>query len=285
MLNEMRFHIPPSEMEGEDPVEEFRDQVMKKASVVTTSGDAIAIFRDIKCLSPRGRYGYTTRVQMWMVFLISSFLFRYDIKIFPTFFHLHGRTFDYKISTSSVVRLFLLPDRDQRDMHFIVNVDPPLKQGILKIVTPQIKRISCSHIKCLTLFIPLHHPVSLLSGNTRYHYLVFSFKQEEEIEIELPFTDEEVKEKFDGKLEREMNGSTFEVLSKILKALTGKKVTIPGTFVGHSGTPAVSCSHKTQSGFIYPLERGFIFLYKPPIYIRFDEVRNIDFERSGGSTR
>ena len=58
-------------------------QVMKKASVVTTSGDAIAIFREIKSLSPHGRY---------------------EIKVFPTYIHLHGKTFDYKIAASSVMR-------------------------------------------------------------------------------------------------------------------------------------------------------------------------------------
>lgn len=55
--------------------------------------------------------------------------------------------------------------------------------------------------------------------------------------------------------------------------------------MGHSGTPAISCSHKAAAGFIYPLDRGFIFVYKPPIYIRYDEVKNVSFERSGGSTR
>ena len=63
------------------------------------------------------------------------------------------------------------------------------------------------------------------------------------------------------------------------------QVTHPGGFLGHSGTPAITCSHKAASGFIYPLERGFIFVYKPPIYIRYDEVRAVAFERSGGSTR
>lgn len=216
-------------MAGDDPVETFREQVMRKASVVTTSGDAIAIFREISCLSPRGRY---------------------DIKIFPTYIHLHGKTFDYKIPSSSVMRLFILPHKDQRQMHFAVNLDPPIKQG-----------------------------------QTRYHFLVFNFKMEDEEEIELPFTDEELKEKFDGKLEREMNGPTYEVLSKILKAVVNKKITVPGSFLGHNGTPALTCSHKAASGFIYPLERGLIFIYKPPIYLRYDEIKSVAFERSGGSTR
>ncbi len=62
-------------------------------------------------------------------------------------------------------------------------------------------------------------------------------------------------------------------------------MTLPGNFLGHSGTPAITCSYKAASGFVYPLERAFIFVYKPPIYIRYDEIRAVEFERSGGSTR
>lgn len=51
---EMRFFIPPSELAGDvDAVEAFQKQVMNKASVISVSGDAIAIFREIQCLTPR----------------------------------------------------------------------------------------------------------------------------------------------------------------------------------------------------------------------------------------
>lgn len=51
---EMRFYIPSNELAGDkDPVEAFQQQVMKKASVISVSGDAIAIFREIQCLTPR----------------------------------------------------------------------------------------------------------------------------------------------------------------------------------------------------------------------------------------
>lgn len=53
-LMEMRFHIPTSEMAGDlDPVDAFHQQVMNKASVISVSGDAIAIFRELQCLTPR----------------------------------------------------------------------------------------------------------------------------------------------------------------------------------------------------------------------------------------
>lgn len=43
----------------------------------------------------------------------------------------------------------------------------------------------------------------------------------------------------------------------------------------HSGTPAVMCAHKQASGFLYPLEKGFVYVHKPPMYIRFEEVCTI----------
>jgi len=230
-LSEMRFHIPITELAGDvDPAEAFKEKVVDKANIAMTStGTDIASFREITSLSPRGRY---------------------DIKMYPTFIHLHGKTFDYKIPVSTVIRLFLLPHKDQRQMFFCVNLDPPIKQG-----------------------------------QTRYHYLVLSFMQDEETEIELELTDEELKEKYDGKLEKEMKGPTFELVSKLMKVLVNRKITVPGSFVGHTGTPAIACSFKAASGFVYPLERGFIFVYKPPIFIKYEDVKHVNFARSGGSNR
>ncbi|KAG9434226.1 FACT complex subunit Ssrp1 [Apis mellifera carnica] len=228
-LMEMRFHIPVSDSADQDPVEAFHQQVMEKASVISVSGDAIAIFREIQCLTPRGRY---------------------DIKIFQSFFQLHGKTFDYKIPMSTVLRLFLLPHKDNRQMYFVVSLDPPIKQG-----------------------------------QTRYHYLVLLFNQEEETSIELPFSEKELKEKYEDKLPKELSGPTFEVLGKVMKVIINRKLTGPGNFISHSGTLAISCSFKAAAGYLYPLERGFIYVHKPPIHIRFEEIASVNFARGGGSTR
>lgn len=53
----------------------------------------------------------------------------------------------------------------------------------------------------------------------------------------------------------------------------------------NSGTQSVQCSYKAATGFLYPLERGFIFVHKPPMHIRFDEVTSVHFARGSGSTR
>lgn len=228
-LMEMRYHIPTTESSETDPVENFYNNIIKKASVLSVSGDAIAIFNEIQCLTPRGRY---------------------DIKVFQSFFQLHGKTYDYKIPLSTVLRLFLLPHKDNRQMFFVVSLDPPIKQG-----------------------------------QTRYHYLVLLFGMEEETTIELPFTDKELKDKYEDKLTKEMSGPIYEVLGKIMKVIINRKLTGPGSFIGHSGTPAVSCSFKAAAGYLYPLERGFIYVHKPPLHIRFEEISCVNFARGGGSTK
>ncbi|XP_023727049.2 FACT complex subunit Ssrp1-like, partial [Cryptotermes secundus] len=98
---------------------------------------------------------------------------------------------------STVLRLFILPHKDSRQMFFVVSLDPPIKQG-----------------------------------QTRYHYLVFLFGQEEDITIELPLTDEELQEKYEGKLSKEITGPTYEVMGKVMKAIVNRKITVPGGFVG-----------------------------------------------------
>ncbi|KAM3965239.1 structure specific recognition protein [Aphomia sociella] len=228
-LMEMRFHIPTNELAGDmDAVEAFHQQVMNKASVISVSGDAIAIFRELQCLTPRGRY---------------------DIKVFQTFFQLHGKTFDYKIPMSTVLRLFLLPHKDTRQMFFVVSLDPPIKQG-----------------------------------QTRYHYLVLLFGIEEETSLELPFTEEELKDKYEGKITKELSGPTYEVLAKIMKVIINRRVTGPGDFLGHHKTPAIACSYKAAAGYLYPLEKGFIYVHKPPVHIRFEEIASVNFARGGASS-
>lgn len=43
---------------------------------------------------------------------------------------------------------------------------------------------------------------------------------------------EELKEKYEGKLEKELSGPTYEVLGKIMKNIINRKVTGPGAFIG-----------------------------------------------------
>ncbi|KAL4224373.1 FACT complex subunit ssrp1 [Mactra antiquata] len=227
-LMELRFHIPGDQTNQDSNVQDFYNQVMENADIIQATGDAVCVFPEVQCLTPRGRY---------------------DIKMYTTFLQLHGKTFDYKVPYTSVLRLFLLPHKDGRQIFFVVSLDPPIKQG-----------------------------------QTRYHFLILLFYKDDEMTLECGLGDE-LEERYEGKLQKEMIGPEYEIVSKVFKAVTTRKITVPGSFMGHSGTPAISCSYKAATGLLYPLERGFIFVHKPPVHIRFDELAAVNFARSAGSTR
>jgi structure-specific recognition protein 1 len=64
-------------------------------------------------------------------------------------------------------------------MYFVMNLDPPIKQGM-----------------------------------TRYPFLILLFNKDDEVSLDLPQTPEELESKFGGKLDKEMVGPTYEVLSR-----------------------------------------------------------------------
>uniref|UniRef100_A0A8C1GWE2 FACT complex subunit SSRP1 n=1 Tax=Cyprinus carpio TaxID=7962 RepID=A0A8C1GWE2_CYPCA len=207
----------------------FAQNVLSKADVIQATGDAVCIFKELQCLTPRGRY---------------------DIRIYPTFLHLHGKTFDYKIPYTTVLRLFLLPHKDQRQMFFVISLDPPIKQG-----------------------------------QTRYHFLILLFSKDEELSLALNMSEDEVEKRYEGKLSKNMSGPLFEIVSRVMKALVNRKITVPGNFQGHSGSQCITCAYKASSGLLYPLERGFIYVHKPPVHLRFEEISCVNFARGTTTTR
>jgi len=65
----------------------------------------------------------------------------------------------------------------------------------------------------------------------------------------------------------------------VFKVLTGKKITIPKTFKSKDGGRAIKCSLKANEGYLFPLERSFFFVHKPPTHIRFEDISSVDFLR------
>ena len=46
---------------------------------------------------------------------------------------------------------------------------------------------------------------------------------------------------------------------------------------------AISCSCRATSGYLYPLDKGFIFVHKPALFIKFEDVATVNFERMATS--
>ncbi|RHZ65154.1 hypothetical protein Glove_319g134 [Diversispora epigaea] len=244
-LVEMRFYVPGSTVvtkegesekskNGSDEEEEeeeeemsaaklFFETVKEKADLTQVSGEGIVLFQDVLLLTPRGRY---------------------DIEMFPTFFRLRGKTYDYKIQQSSVVSLFLLPKLDDLHEMFVIGLDPPLRQG-----------------------------------QTLYHFLVLQFKKEEEREFQLNLDDETVQKEYGGKLELQYEAPVFEVFSTVFHVLTKKKIIRPSGFQSQHDEVAVKCSLKANEGYLYPLEKCFLFIPKPPTLIKTSDIEKVIFSR------
>ena len=43
---------------------------------------------------------------------------------------------------------------------------------------------------------------------------------------------EEIEERFDGKLQKTMSGPMYEVVSRVVKHLVQRKITVPGSYKG-----------------------------------------------------
>ncbi|KAI8089416.1 uncharacterized protein BX664DRAFT_280352 [Halteromyces radiatus] len=211
----------------------FYDNVKSKLEFSQMTTENIVQFQEVLCLTPRGRY---------------------NIDMYQDFLRLRGKTYDYKILYSNIIKLFLLLKPDEVHVLFVIGLDPPLRQG-----------------------------------QTKYPFLVFQFVREDEIDVDLNLDDAKLDEKYENKLQKHYEAPTYEVVSTIFRALTGRRVAVPGTYRSHHGAHALKCSMKANEGYLYPLEKSFLFIPKPTTFIPFNEIGVVNFSRvgtqSGGSSR
>ncbi|OCH85951.1 SSrecog-domain-containing protein [Obba rivulosa] len=168
---------------------------------------------------------------------------RYDVDMFREFLRLRGKTYDYKIMYSSISKLFLLPKDDQHVL-FILGLNNPIRQG-----------------------------------QTRYQYLVMQFSREEEITAELNMEEEEVA-KYD-RLKKNYEDPTFEVVSGVFRALSGKKIIGAGSFQSHNGHPGIKANLKAVQGDLFMLEKFIFFVSKQPTLIELSDIHQVVFSRLG----
>ncbi|KAI5475287.1 hypothetical protein MNV49_001669 [Pseudohyphozyma bogoriensis] len=213
--------------EGEMAAQVFHDAVKEKADIGEVAGEAITTISDILCLTPRGRF---------------------DIDMHADFLRLRGKTYDYRIGYPQIQKLFLLPKPDDIHCQFVVNIDPPIRQG-----------------------------------QTRYPYLVMQFVKEEILELDLNIDEETIKDKYEGHLKTKYDDPAFEVVSLLFRVLASKKVTTPGNFQSHDGQSAVKCNVKANEGQLYLLEKQLLFISKQPTLVPLAEIASVTIARVGGN--
>ncbi|KAI0127711.1 FACT complex subunit pob-3 [Xylariales sp. AK1849] len=174
---------------------------------------------------------------------------RFDIDMYESSFRLRGKTYDYKIQYDHVKKFMVLPKPDDLHCMLCIGLDPPLRQG-----------------------------------QTRYPFLVMQCKKDEEITIDLNLTDEQLAESYKDKLQPHYEQPLHQVITYCFKGLAAKKIVSPAKdFQTHRQQTGIKCSIKASEGFLYCLEKAFMFVPKPATYISYDQTASITFSRVGGA--
>ena len=157
--------------------------------------------------------------------------------------HMQGAQYAYKIKYEDINSLFLLPKADGGRMAFVISLEKPIRQG-----------------------------------NQKYQNLVLdTHKVEHSMRINL--TEEEIASSYDGQLSPEMTMPMSSLIAKVFKVLAQKKVFIPKQFQSARDSFCVRCSIKANDGLLYPLAKSFIFINKPTIIIKFEDIEYVEFKR------
>ena len=159
-----------------------------------------------------------------------------------TYMKMQSSTLDFKVQYSSIVRVYLLPKPHSNQSHAVIALDPPIRKG-----------------------------------QTFYPHILAMFNDDEHLTV-VPNLEPAMKEKFPT-LEASYDGSVGEVFVRVLKNLAGVKLTRQSAFTASAGGHAIRVSHKADVGLLYPLEKAFFYVPKPPLLLHYSEVDEVEFER------
>ncbi|QDZ20900.1 SSRP1 domain-containing structure-specific recognition protein [Chloropicon primus] len=178
---------------------------------------------------------------------------RYEVQLHMNFLKLVGQSQDFKIRYTSIMRVFVLPKVHQPQTLVVLSLDPPIRKG-----------------------------------QTFYPHVLFQFHNDDMEEVHLNLSDEQLQKKNEvngnGIPDRNFNGPSSDVFAKVVRGLAGAKISRPVKFKNSSGDGhCVRCSYKSDDGYLFPLEKAFFYVQKPPILILFDDIESVEFQRQSMS--
>ncbi|KLJ06355.1 FACT complex subunit pob3 [Blastomyces silverae] len=246
-LVEMRFYIPGTALKKEKPEGEEDDKSIDGEEAEEQNA-ANLFYETLMDKAEIGDVAGDTFATFLDVLHLTP-RGRFDIDMYESSFRLRGKTYDYKIQYQSIKKFFLLPKNDDTHTLITLGLDPPLRQG-----------------------------------QTRYPFLVMQLKLDDEISIDLNMTDESLQTRYKDKLEAHYEEPIHQVVTKVFRGLSGKKVVMPSRdFVSHHGHSGVKCSIKANEGLLFCLDKSFMFVPKPATYVQIENISVITMSRVGGA--
>jgi structure-specific recognition protein 1 len=162
---------------------------------------------------------------------------KHDLEFFRQAMKVHGKTQTYSVRYVNIARLFLLT-LPGNEVCLVLGLDQPLRQG-----------------------------------QQLNNFLVFTMPKDLAI---VPNLREDKMKAYDMPL-----GNTQPVhviLAKLLKDMSAKPIIAPASeLVTANGCHCIRASHKAQAGNLFPMKKSMIFITKPVVWIRYDDIDRIEF--------
>lgn len=168
---------------------------------------------------------------------------KYALKFTPTTMQMLGSPYTFNISYENLDSSFMLRKGTSNRHAFVICLKSPIRVG-----------------------------------NQKYQNLVLETNDDYESTIEFNISKEDLAEKYVG-LEHTMTNTLSNLFGKVFKGITGTKVLIPQKFEAARGGFSIRCTVKANDGLLYPMAKSFVFIHKPTLIIKFDDIASVEFER------
>jgi len=171
---------------------------------------------------------------------------KHDIEFFRQSMKVHGKTQTYTVKYASIARLFLLTLSGKRDVSFVVGLDHPMR-----------------------------------SGQQMNYFLVFDMAKDS---LMVPNLQKDKMEAY-GFSPGDPQ-PVHAVLARLLKDLSGKTIVAPASdFKSRNECNCIRASHKAQSGHLFPMKKSMLFINKPVLWIRYDDIDRVEFVKGQSRAR
>jgi structure-specific recognition protein 1 len=194
---------------------------------------------------------------------VGSFLVprgRFAIEFFPTFLRLVGAAYEFKVQYKSIARISYLPlpsptaesHLDATKFAIVISLDDPLRQGAQR------------------------HP----------HLVMQLESKQVDAALKIPAEDAAANryEGLGAGGETILSGVAHKVVGNLFKKITGKPIVKPSIFESARKQRAIKANYKTSPGLLFPLDKSLMYIHKPTLSIRYQDVESVRLSSMSGAS-
>lgn len=174
---------------------------------------------------------------------------KYTAHIYHKELKLHGTSYNFCVKYQNIVKAFCVEMPDGETVVVVLGLDKSMRQG-----------------------------------DTLYKHAVMQFKRDHEVELDVACSAEYLAA-HGIDLPAHLEGPFWAVFAQVFKAVTRQNLTVQGEFRTSKNESALKCLVGTKQGHLCVLSKSLLFVVKPIIHVRFDEIARIDLHRVNSNSK